>query len=262
VTPAPAEVLALAEDLNVSLPPSPRSDRVVTDRYAVVMGERALPAFTVVQRLRLDGEDVTATVDEVRDLLARRGRTAATWEVGSSARPQGLVARLQALGMRDFDEPHVVGMVLGGTPAWSVPDVEVRRAASVDDYVAAAAIMAEGFGEAPEADDVARERAARALAAERDVGRDVTFLAFLDGAPVAAAKANVTPHALVLGAAATRTAARGRGAYRALVAARLEEARRLGAPWLVTQAGSMSRPILQRLGFEEVCTIHVLLDER
>jgi hypothetical protein len=29
----------------------------------------------------------------------------------------------------------------------------------------------------------------------------------------------------------------------------------------VTQAGAMSRPILQRLGFREVCEIRILLDE-
>ena len=59
---------------------------------------------------------------------------------------------------------------------------------------------------------------------------------------------------------ATLPAARGRGAYRALVAARWEDAVVRGTPVLVTQAGALSRPILARLGFREVCTIRVLLD--
>ena len=55
--------------------------------------------------------------------------------------------------------------------------------------------------------------------------------------------------------------ARGRGAYRALVAARWEDAVARGTPALVTQASPMSRPILRQLGFRELCEIRILLDE-
>jgi hypothetical protein len=44
------------------------------------------------------------------------------------------------------------------------------------------------------------------------------------------------------------------------VAARWEDAVARGTPLLVTQAGPMSRPILQRLGFREVCELWILLD--
>ena len=53
----------------------------------------------------------------------------------------------------------------------------------------------------------------------------------------------------------------GRGVYKALVHARLRDAAERGTPVAVTQAGSMSRPILERLGFREVCRIHALIDE-
>src|SRR6266542_2721124 len=55
-------------------------------------------------------------------------------------------------------------------------------------------------------------------------------------------------------------AARGRGAYRALVRARWDEAVRRRTPMLVVQAGSMSKPILRRLGFREVCEIRAFTD--
>ena len=55
--------------------------------------------------------------------------------------------------------------------------------------------------------------------------------------------------------------ARGRGAYRALVDARWEAAAERGTPALVTQAGAMSKPILERLGFRGVCEITILLDD-
>jgi hypothetical protein len=54
--------------------------------------------------------------------------------------------------------------------------------------------------------------------------------------------------------------ARGRGAYRALLRARWDDAVALGTPVLITQGGSMSRPILERLGFERVGEVHMLVD--
>ena len=50
----------------------------------------------------------------------------------------------------------------------------------------------------------------------------------------------------------TRAAFRGRGLYRAVVAARARDAARLGAPYLVVDALPTSRPILERLGFVHV----------
>jgi hypothetical protein len=65
---------------------------------------------------------------------------------------------------------------------------------------------------------------------------------------------------VLLNGGSTLERARGRGAYRALVGARWADAAAEGRPVLVTQAGAMSRPILARLGFREVCDIRILLD--
>lgn len=51
----------------------------------------------------------------------------------------------------------------------------------------------------------------------------------------------------------TRPAFRGRGLYRALVAARARDAAKLGARFLVVDARPTSRPILERLGFRHFC---------
>ncbi|HTX49603.1 MAG TPA: GNAT family N-acetyltransferase, partial [Caulobacteraceae bacterium] len=48
---------------------------------------------------------------------------------------------------------------------------------------------------------------------------------------------------------------RGRGAYRALVAARADEARRRGHRFLTVDARETSRPILERLGFQPLATV-------
>jgi hypothetical protein len=54
--------------------------------------------------------------------------------------------------------------------------------------------------------------------------------------------------------------ARGRGVYRALVHARWVDAVAAGTPALTVQAGAMSRPILERLGFQIVAELEILLD--
>jgi hypothetical protein len=54
--------------------------------------------------------------------------------------------------------------------------------------------------------------------------------------------------------------ARGRGVYRALVHARWVDAVAAGTPALCTHAGRMSRPILERIGFQPVAEQEILLD--
>ena len=62
------------------------------------------------------------------------------------------------------------------------------------------------------------------------------------------------------GSAGAARDARGRGAYRALVAARWETAVELGTPALAIQAGAMSRPVLERCGFQALCSVLTLQD--
>lgn len=54
---------------------------------------------------------------------------------------------------------------------------------------------------------------------------------------------------------------RGRGVYRALVNARWRLAVERGTPALTVQAGRMSRPVLERLGFEFIAHMPIYVDE-
>jgi len=113
--------------------------------------------------------------------------------------------------------------------------------------------------DAPEEEEEIARQVATGMEGDR-TGRGAVYLARIDGEPVAAAQAVFTDHGMVMSGGATLPAARGRGAYRALVAARWRDAVARGVPVLVTQAGAMSRPILRRLGFREVCRIRIFLD--
>jgi GNAT superfamily N-acetyltransferase len=249
----------LAENPNVHQRLSPGRELVTDERgrWAVYLSPGTGPRSASVQRVRLGHDEVERAVVELRGFLARRGRTGAEWELGESCTPPDLVERLVALGLRrDEDEPIATGMVLRGPLDWPPsPGVTARQIASLEELLLVQEIQRQAFGD-DEGTDLAQARSD--FEAEGVVGS--TFLAFVDGEPAAAAYASYTPLGLLLFGGATVPPFRGRGAYRALVAARAEEGVARGTPVLVTHAGRMSRPILERLGFEPVARIDRLLD--
>ncbi len=244
-------VLELAENANTYTPLGPQDERIVTDRYVLWMGRGDEPGWNVAQRFRLGADDLDEVREEIHGILRGRGRTACTWEVGTHATPDDLVEQLLARGLVD-DEPTplAVGMVLTEAPAQAPVDVEVRRVETAEERLASARIAATAFGgpEPTEPPPPAEDP------------NNVEYIACADGTPVARASASFGEHGVTLFGGSTLPEARGRGAYRALVAARWEDAVARGTPMLVTQASPMSRPILGRLGFREVCEIRILLD--
>ena len=239
--------------------PSSGFERTLTDDYCLLFGP--VPSFTQVSRLRLDPDAVAEAIHEVRDELRRRGRGRATWNVGSSSTPGDLVDRLRAHGLVADD--HVTALVLDHEPEAGPADVEARRVESLAEYQLAGEISGAAFGEAAheraEWEAIAEERFALEQAGQ---GRR-TYLAFLDGRAVASARVLLEPDcpAGLLISGAVLPEARGRGAYRALVRARWDDAIAEGFGALCVQAGAMSRPILERLGFEQVAEIEILGDQ-
>jgi hypothetical protein len=243
-------LIELAENANAFTPLGPSDERIANDRYVLWMGRGDEPGWNVAQRFRLEADEIEEVRTELHEILRARGRTGLTWEVGTHATPVDLVERLRALGLVDDERTLLaVGMVLTEPPAHASEGIEVRRAETPDEHLASARIAAIAFG-MPEP----------AEARPENDPLNVVYLAYADGEPVARASASFGEHAVTLFGGSTLPEARGRGAYRALVAARWEDAVARGTPVLVTQASPMSRPILARLGFREVCEIRILLD--
>ncbi len=256
----PDAVLDLAESLNINCPQRPGEERFVRPGYAALIGTQTDAHHNVVQRLRLAPDEVAATVAEVRAIYASRGRHEVTWEVGDHAEPKDLGARLIALGMKLF-EPHdlSVGMVLSRPLEAGAASITVRRVETFEEFAQAAWIFRRGFGndDAPEEDPEIAKR----WVEHKSVSIFERYLAFDGTEAIAAADALFLPAGVIMCGGATLASARSKGAYRALIAARWEEGRRRGTPTLITQAGPMSRPILKRLGFEEVVQIRIYLDQ-
>ena len=244
----------VAEYPNSFGPLGPRDERIDTGRYTLFLGMGR--TWNTVQRQRFPLEELDEVLAEVRAALRERGRSRTQWEVGSSA-PAGLVDALLGRGLVRDKDPYAVALVLTREPPAAGEGLVARRVGTFEEYAGANAVQWEAFaidggrdrrgprppagalprvGE-PHARGVARRRARL----RRDLGPD--------------------PHGLLLYGGATVAHARGRGAYRALLRARWDDAVALGTPALITQGGSMSRPILERSGFERVGEIYVLVDD-
>jgi GNAT superfamily N-acetyltransferase len=243
----------VAEYPNSFGPLAPGDERIETDRYTLCLG--AGSTWNTVQRQRFPLEQVDDVLEEVRETLLARGRTQTQWEVGSSAAP-GLVDALLERGLVPDKDPYAVALVLTQEPPAIGPGFTARRVETLEELEASAAVQWEAFGATPEEIDEAR----RLLPERFRTSPNLRHSVWLDGRVVSTGTSTPTEHGLLLYGGATAPDARGRGAYRALIRARWDEAVARGTPALITQGGSMSRPILERLGFERVGEVHMLLD--
>ncbi|NUR77594.1 MAG: GNAT family N-acetyltransferase [Thermoleophilia bacterium] len=238
--------------------------RILTDRYCLILGP--VPTFTSVSHLRLDPDTLTETLAEVRAQVAEHGHREAIWWIGPSATPWDLADQLQAHGLvpdsRAGSEPHATSMVLTEGPPPAPAGVVARRVASLEEFVTAGRIADASFG-APEENARAYEAIGEASFGREQEGHGPrTYLAFLDGEPAGVGRgwfASDCPAVLMVGGGVLPQA-RGRGVYRALVRARWDDAVAAGTPALTAQAGAMSRPVLEHLGFQAVAEQEVLLD--
>jgi hypothetical protein len=120
-----------------------------------------------------------------------------------------------------------------------------------------AALIANGEGE----DAVAAWIEAAPLGWDHPSGvARMSHVVFVDGEVAGVGLVTYGRSASLLAGSALLPRHRGRRAYRALIASRWEAAVAMGKPALAVHAGAMSRPILERCGFEARCRIDVLLD--
>jgi GNAT superfamily N-acetyltransferase len=227
---------------------------------AMVLVDRPLPEpwFACATRLAFEG-DTGAQIDAVRRWFRSRGRDEFFWFVSSETRPRDLNDELVRVGAEPDDE--LTAMILDHEPAAAPGDVVVRPIETFDDFLAAERIIVESFAFPAEQAAETLASAERAWAHWQTESDRVWYLAWIDDVPVAeAGLAATSAGPMLLSGGATLPAARGRGAYRALIRARWDEAVRRGASELVVQASAMSRPILEHAGFRAVGAVSMFLD--
>jgi GNAT superfamily N-acetyltransferase len=205
-------------------------------------------------------DDVDAAVAWSRAETRRRGLRSVEWWVGWTAAPADLAEQLVARGVkRSNDPPTLTGMTCTTAPP-QAPHVEVRRIKTLEEQLEALEVDWDVW-QIPEEERVARRETEIGLFDEMAATGNVHhFSASLDGRVVGFARAIDMANAVALFGGAVLPDARGRGAYRALVRARWEHAAGRGTPVLVVQAGPMSAPVLDGLGFERHGEIELYMD--
>jgi len=224
------------------------------------------PTGAIVEPRSLDADGIDATLRAVRDLLVEREKTRVAWWVPERVEPAGLAAELRERGLRPYDEPpyepRFAAMLRVEPTAPGPEDVETRPVATFDEYVAGAK-LADAVFEIDEEDRRAWEEHQLTSFELQMAGKSPvrSFVALVDGEIVGAAAAIVGPTVVNLNGGSVREDMRGRGVYRSLVRARWDHAVERGTPALTVQAGHLSRPILERLGFQIVGWDDCLADD-
>lgn len=247
--------LELAEDFTVYLPPRSGFLRLERDDFVLTTG---LSGASVV-RIRLADDAVEDAVRDVRELVRGHDVEKIVWWCGSQATPADLPSRLEAFGLVPDEFAPVLGsLVLDHEPQGTLAH-EVRVVETFDDYVTAMEIDMQGWGHDERDRERRRANYEKAWQSVQEQGA-VHYLSYLRGKPVGQARAFFLDRAVLLLGGATLPEVRGQGVYVSLVHARWRDAVARGTPALVVQAGPLSRPILERLGFRTLGEIRLLVD--
>jgi hypothetical protein len=203
-----------------------------------------------IQYSALEGHDVNAVI---RAQVAHYNAldVEMEWTVYSHDHPADLRQRLLLHGFQIGPRENVVVLDLREAPAWvQAPlDARVERVTTFDGVQAFRRVSEQVF-------DSAHERIARELWGAIRMGSNCLrgYIAYADELPASIGRLYTHPDSPFGGlyGGGTLQRFRGRGLYRANVAARAKDAAELGVRYLRVDALPTSYPILERLGFLKV----------
>ena len=256
----PAVSQALLEFANHRRPQAaPGLEVVDTPRYLItIQPDFPRPGPNSVWYVRCRADEAADVIHEVRATMAAR-HLPVMWILDPEMEPSDFADHLAAHGMQpDPHGPESKVMVLPietKIVAAPVAGLEIHDAlADLETFRMADSAAAEAFEADLPVDDpdfiaMQDRRRLNFIAA----GNRHALLALVDGEPAGHGGLTLFPPAgAIINGGAVRPKFRGRGIYRALVAARLEIARNAAVGGLTVWGGDMSAPILARLGFQTV----------
>jgi len=227
--------------------PYTREDTQIIERpgWYQVVTPSATTYMNEISLSHVDDADAERVIDETISFYRAHGLRF-KWYVDPSSRPHDLGERLRRRG---FESWELRAMGIDTAAAFSVPaDVEVVEmdASNIDAFVE----ITMNAWSLP-AHEIELDQRSHHAALARDPRLTHFFAARIDGTWLGTAALMVRDgYGYLLGAQVTE-AMRGRGIYRALVAARLAFLRSRGLDYAVTRAQeTTSAPILEHLGFE------------
>jgi GNAT superfamily N-acetyltransferase len=254
----PAEVRRLALDPFGELP-TPREVELV-NLGGAILAINPWPGAQIVRPVGVSPSDVAATVEAARAVARERDKQVVAWWITSEH--DVLATALEDAGLVNADTPGFEavenGMALTSAPTGRPAEhVRIGVVNEWDEWAAVGEVTREVFGLPEIPEEERRLRFAEYLAA-RHLG--LSLFAAIDDRIVASAYGAFGTAGVNLFGASVAPEARGQGVYRSLVLARWDLALERGTPALTVQAGRMSRPICERMGFSFVEAVRVFVD--
>lgn len=240
-------------------PPAPGIEVVETPHYRLILQpDFPIPGPNNASWIRCGPDEADGVIDEVQAVFRERSLPL-MFVLDPGTEPANFAEFLAAHGIHpDEGGPEVKVMVLpidAQSTAPVVAGLELHDAlAGFDIFRRANTVNMEAFTGVVPTDDAERDSMLerRRLQTVAQGNRRV-ILATVDGEPAGSAGLGLfPPHGAILNGGAVRPNFRGRGVYRAMLAARIEMARAAGCAGVSVWGGAMSAPILERLGFETV----------
>lgn len=247
----------------VELPPPPGFRKVEHEGFTALL--HPLPFAQVIVPGELRHDDVDSAVEAARSVVREDGKSLLIWLVGPDQRSLG--PQLHEHGLFNADSPGFEAvenaMALVAPPSGTAPeDVEIAEVDTFEEFAASQRISAQVFEATSAMYDEMEAGLTTRYEEYKTPGNPLHQLnASIDGRVVGTAAAGFGPAGINLFGGSVLADARGRGVYRALTMARWELAVARGTPALTIQAGRMSRPIAERLGFHFIDTIDVYVDD-
>lgn len=197
------------------------------------------------------GREVASVVDEAHAIARGWGRDRIWWVVSDLGPAAAVEQELAARGAEVTERSDILAIPLAaGVPdLGEVPGIEVGPVTDERGLRDALTVEADAFDWPEPTEEQVRDGLAE-IRAGLESGLMGRLVAYLDGRPAGTGGWGRAGEVLRLWGAGTKRAARGRGAYRAVLGARLRLGVELGCTLALTHGRvSTSSPILQRVGF-------------
>ena len=197
---------------------------------------------------RLDETTAESAISEQIACFRKLGHSF-EWKVFSHDSPPDLKERLLARGFELEETEAILALDLEAMPEVLLRPTQhdIQRVTKPEELKGVAAIRQATWGEDTTGH---HQRLVRELQEQPD--RTQIYIAYAGGSPVSSGRLNLDPNSSFasLWGGTTLKEFRGRGLYTALVAIRARAAREYGVRFLTVDARPMSRPILERIGFQ------------
>lgn len=243
------QLLAIYDDDQRRNMTYPNIQREVTPHVIRHLYAQGMQSFIVYSSLTAENAD--QIIEGEIDYLTKLGHRF-EWKLYAHDTPADLKDRLATHGLQIGEEEAIVVLPLADAPAalFAEGSHEVRRITDPDNLSDIQTIESAVWGDEETKGWVSH------LADEMRTGPEsiAVYVAYVDGNPASCGWVRFAENSRFasLWGGSTVEQYRGRGVYKALVAARAVEARQRGVDFLNVDASPMSRPILERLGFQVI----------